>query len=102
MKAKEAQAKKKGTTYKPSENERALLARTGGLGRPAGQAIWPVRGRTIHGFGEPLQGELRWKGMVIAAPEAAKSAPSPTAASCWPTGSRGMDWWWSLNTARAI
>ena len=69
MKAKEAQAKKKGTTYKPSENERALLARTGGLGRPAGQAIWPVRGRTIHGFGEPLQGELRWKGMVIAAPE---------------------------------
>ncbi|XEH49873.1 murein hydrolase activator EnvC [Edwardsiella tarda] len=69
MKAKEAQAKKKGTTYKPSESERALLARTGGLGRPAGQAIWPVRGRVIHGFGEPLQGELRWKGMVIAAPE---------------------------------
>lgn len=71
MKAKEAQAKKKGTTYKykPTESERSLIARTGGLGRGNGQAMWPVRGRTIHSFGETLQGELRWKGMVIAASE---------------------------------
>ncbi|QUG77670.1 murein hydrolase activator EnvC [Erwinia sp. E602] len=69
VREREAQAKRKGTTYKPTENERALVSRTGGLGRPAGQAIWPVRGRVEHRFGEQLQGELRWKGLVIAAPE---------------------------------
>ncbi|NPE70808.1 peptidoglycan DD-metalloendopeptidase family protein, partial [Dickeya dadantii] len=49
--------------------ERSLMARTGGLGQPAGQYVWPVRGRTLHRFGEPLQGELRWKGLVIGASE---------------------------------
>ncbi|NHB87606.1 MULTISPECIES: murein hydrolase activator EnvC [Photorhabdus] len=67
--AKQKQAQKKGSSYKPTEDERALMARTGGLGRPAGQAIWPVHGRVIHEFGEALQGELRWKGMVISATE---------------------------------
>lgn len=67
--AREAQAKSLGSTYKPSASERALVARTGGLGRPAGQDLWPVRGRTLHSFGEPQQGELRYKGLVIAAPE---------------------------------
>ncbi|OIV45941.1 murein hydrolase activator EnvC [Sodalis sp. TME1] len=65
----EAQAKSRGSTYKPSASERALVAHTGGLGRPAGQDLWPVRGRTLHSFGEPQQGELRYKGLVIAAPE---------------------------------
>lgn len=69
VRAKEQQAKKTGTSYKPSEADRSLMARTGGLGRPGGQAIWPVRGRTLHNFGEQLQGELRWKGMVISAAE---------------------------------
>jgi septal ring factor EnvC (AmiA/AmiB activator) len=69
VKAKEQQAKKTGTRYQPSEGERSLMARTGGLGRPEGQAVWPVRGRTEHRFGEQLQGELRWKGMVISAAE---------------------------------
>lgn len=69
MRAKEQQAKKTGTSYKPSEADRSLIARTGGLGRPGGQAMWPVRGRTLHSFGEQLQGELRWKGMVISAAE---------------------------------
>ncbi|CNK23556.1 cell wall endopeptidase%2C family M23/M37 [Yersinia enterocolitica] len=69
VKAKEQQAKKTGSSYKPSESERSLMARTGGLGRPGGQAIWPVRGNVTHRFGEALQGELRWKGMVISAPE---------------------------------
>lgn len=69
MRAKEQQAKKTGTSYKPSEADRSLIARTGGLGRPSGQAMWPVRGRTLHNFGEQLQGELRWKGMVISAAE---------------------------------
>ncbi len=69
VKVKEQQAKKTGSSYKPSESERSLMARTGGLGRPGGQALWPVRGNVSHRFGEPLQGELRWKGMVITAPE---------------------------------
>ncbi|CNG32687.1 murein hydrolase activator EnvC [Yersinia similis] len=69
IKVKEQQAKKTGTSYKPSESERSLMARTGGLGRPGGQALWPVRGNVSHRFGDPLQGELRWKGMVITAPE---------------------------------
>ncbi|QCR37638.1 murein hydrolase activator EnvC [Nissabacter sp. SGAir0207] len=69
VRAKEQQAKKRGSSYKPTESERSLMARTGGLGRPSGQALWPARGRVIHRFGEPLQGELRWKGMVIAAAE---------------------------------
>ncbi|MDC9592810.1 murein hydrolase activator EnvC [Xenorhabdus sp. IM139775] len=67
--AKQKQAQRKGASYKPTEEERALMARTGGLGRPAGQAIWPVRGRVIHNFGEAIQGELRWKGVVISAAE---------------------------------
>ncbi|SUP83283.1 AmiB activator [Yersinia pseudotuberculosis] len=69
VKVKEQQAKKTGSSYKPSESERSLMARTGGLGSPGGQALWPVRGNVSHRFGEPLQGELRWKGMVITAPE---------------------------------
>ncbi|QOL12893.1 murein hydrolase activator EnvC [Dickeya dianthicola] len=66
---KEEQAKRSGASYKPTEHERSLMARTGGLGQPAGQYVWPVRGRTLHRFGEPLQGELRWKGLVIGASE---------------------------------
>ncbi|MFC3396882.1 murein hydrolase activator EnvC [Brenneria rubrifaciens] len=69
VREKEERAKRSGGSYKPTENERSLMARTGGLGRPSGQAVWPVRGRIEHRFGEPLQGELRWKGLVIAAPE---------------------------------
>ncbi|MDQ5992243.1 murein hydrolase activator EnvC [Providencia stuartii] len=66
---KERKAKQKGSTYKPSESERSLMSRTGGLGRPAGQALWPVRGQTLHNYGEAISGELRWKGMVIGANE---------------------------------
>lgn len=63
------EASRRGTTYKPSESERSLMARTGGLGRPNGQARWPVRGSILHRYGEQLQGELRWKGVVISAAE---------------------------------
>jgi len=69
VRARQQQAKSKGTTYTPTESERSLMARTGGLGRASGQALWPVRGRIEHRFGEALQGELRWKGLVIDAPE---------------------------------
>lgn len=69
IREKQAQAKKKGSTYTPTQDERSLMSRTGGLGRPAGQAIWPVRGPLLHRFGDSISGELRWKGMVIGAPE---------------------------------
>ena len=64
-----AKATRKGPTYKPTESEKSLMSRTGGLGAPRGQAFWPVRGPTLHRYGEQLQGELRWKGMVIGASE---------------------------------
>ena len=63
------EASSKGSTYKPTESERSLISRTGGLGAPRGQAFWPVRGSILHRYGEQLQGELRWKGIVIAAGE---------------------------------
>jgi len=66
---KQQEASRKGSTYKPTESERSLMSRTGGLGAPRGQAYWPVRGATLHRYGEQLQGELRWKGMVIGASE---------------------------------
>ena len=69
VRERQEQAKRQGSTYKTSQSERDLMSRTGGLGQPSGQHLWPVRGRTLHQFGEPLQGELRWKGMVIAAAE---------------------------------
>ncbi|PKH23594.1 murein hydrolase activator EnvC [Enterobacterales bacterium CwR94] len=69
IRKRQEQAKRKGATYKPNASEQSLMARTGGLGRPSGQAIWPVRGALEHRFGETLQGELRWKGLVINAPE---------------------------------
>ncbi len=69
VRQRQAQAKAKGSTYNTTEGERELIARTGGLGRPAGQYPWPVKGKLLHRFGETLQGELRWKGLVIGAPE---------------------------------
>lgn len=67
--SKQQVASNKGTTYKPTESERSLMSRTGGLGSPRGQAYWPVRGSLLHRYGEQLQGELRWKGIVIEASE---------------------------------
>ena len=69
VRQRQAQAKAKGSNYQPTQSERELMARTGGLGKPGGQAVWPVRGRIEHRFGESMQGELRWKGLVVAAPE---------------------------------
>ncbi|OTQ59090.1 murein hydrolase activator EnvC [Gilliamella sp. A7] len=55
----------KNTNYTLNANERALMARVSGIGKPQHQFNWPVNGNTVHRFGETLQGELRWKGMVI-------------------------------------
>lgn len=72
VRERQQEATKKGSTYKPTENERSLISRTGGLGTPKGDAYWPVRGSLLHRYGERLQGELRWKGIVISAPEGAE------------------------------
>ena len=69
LRQKQQEAQRSGSTYKPTKAELDLMARTGGLGRPASQALWPVKGNVLHRFGELLQGELRWKGLVISAPE---------------------------------
>ncbi|MDR5612153.1 MAG: murein hydrolase activator EnvC, partial [Arsenophonus sp.] len=69
IRAKQRQAQQKGTTYRSTEDERALMARTGGLGRPVGQALWPVHGQILHHYGDSISDELRWKGMVINAAE---------------------------------
>jgi septal ring factor EnvC (AmiA/AmiB activator) len=42
--------------------------------------VWPIRGSIEHRFGEQLQGELRWKGLVIDAPETPKLKRLPMAA----------------------
>lgn len=51
--------------YTPSSSERALMARVSGIGQPKKLINWPVSGLVAHRFGEALQGELYWKGMVI-------------------------------------
>lgn len=39
-----------------------------GLAKHKGRLPWPVKGTILHSFGETLQGELHWKGMVIQEP----------------------------------
>ncbi len=60
---------KKGKKYQPDNRERFLVSLTSGIGAPKGKISWPVKGTLLHHFGESLQGELRWKGMVIATNE---------------------------------
>ena len=63
--AKNIQAKQKNNNYTLSPEERALMARVSGIGKPKRQFNWPVSGSVLHQFGESLHGELYWKGMVI-------------------------------------
>lgn len=63
--AKKIQAKQKNNNYTLSPEERALMARVSGIGKPKRQFNWPVSGSVLHRFGESLHGELYWKGMVI-------------------------------------
>lgn len=62
------EATRKGTTYKPTESEKSLMSRTV-VWRTARSGILAGSGPTLHRYGEQLQGELRWKGMVIGASE---------------------------------
>ena len=63
--AKKIQAKQKNNNYTLSPEERSLMARVSGIGKPKRQFNWPVSGSVLHRFGESLHGELYWKGMVI-------------------------------------
>ncbi len=63
--AKNIQKKQKNMSYTLNPNEKALMARVSGIGKPQHQFSWPVNGNVAHRFGESLQGELRWKGLVI-------------------------------------
>lgn len=64
--------KQKNYNYNPTKNERALMARVSGIGKPNHELEWPVSGKIVYQFGEPQQGELRWKGLVISAKEGTK------------------------------
>ncbi len=67
---KQNQAKQQGKEYVLNEKERQLMVRSGGIGLPKNQYNWPVNSRSIlHRFGELQRGELRWKAMIMAAPE---------------------------------
>lgn len=70
--AKDIQEKQKNTNYTLNSDERALMARVSGIGKPQHQFNWPVNGNVKHRFGESLQGELYWKGLVIDAKEGVK------------------------------
>ncbi|OCG72307.1 hypothetical protein A9G43_01835 [Gilliamella sp. Occ3-1] len=63
--AKHIEEKQKNTSYTLNSDEKALMARVSGIGKPQHQFNWPVEGSVAHRFGESLQGELHWKGMVI-------------------------------------
>ncbi len=58
-------ADKKGKKSQPNNRKHFFVSLTLGIGAPKGKISWPVKGTLLHHFGESLQGELRWKGMVI-------------------------------------
>ncbi len=99
---KQQEASRKGSTYKPTESERSLMSRTGGLGAPRGQAYWPVRGPILHRYGERLQGELRWKGMVIGASEGTEVKAIADGRVILADWLQGYGWWWSWSMVKAI
>ena len=70
-KAAQIQAKQQNYNYSPTKDERALMARVSGIGKPKRALSWPVNGTPLHYFGQVQQGELRWKGLVIQAKEGA-------------------------------
>ncbi|WP_392552249.1 murein hydrolase activator EnvC [Orbus wheelerorum] len=70
--AAQIKAKQQNYNYNPTKDEKALMARTSGIGKPNHILSWPVTGSILYQFGEPQQGELRWKGLVINAKEGTK------------------------------
>ena len=64
---KQAEETKNHKPYQPTAQERQLLNSTAGLGTPKKQYDFPVVGKVVNNFGSTQMGELRWKGIVIAA-----------------------------------
>ncbi len=64
---KQAEETKNHKPYQPTAQERQLLNSTAGLGTPKKQYGFPVVGKVVNSFGSAQMGELRWKGIVIAA-----------------------------------
>ena len=46
--------------------EAARRAPMDGLAKQKGKLPWPIKGKILHNYGTSQQGELHWKGMVIA------------------------------------
>ena len=63
---KQAEETKNHKPYQPTAQERQLLNSTAGLGTPKKHGF-PVVGKVVNSFGSTQMGELRWKGIVIAA-----------------------------------
>lgn len=74
-KKQQSEEKKTQKPYQPTAQERQLMASSSGLGQPRGQYAYPVNGKILNRFGSTQMGELKWKGIVIAA-----SAGSPVKA----------------------
>ncbi|WP_392561389.1 murein hydrolase activator EnvC [Orbus sturtevantii] len=70
--AEEIKSRQQNYNYNPTKDEIALMARTSGIGKPNQTLKWPVSGSVLYRFGEPQEGELRWKGLVIKAKEGTK------------------------------
>lgn len=70
--AEQIKAKQQTYNYSPTKDERSLMSRVSGIGKPTNSLNWPVPGMILYRFGEPQQGELKWKGMVIKAKEGTK------------------------------
>lgn len=64
---KQAEETKHHKPYQPTAQELQLLNSTAGLGTPKKQYGFPVAGKVVNSFGSTQMGELRWKGIVIAA-----------------------------------
>lgn len=64
---KQVQEKQTQKPYKPTEQEKQLMAIGKGLGKPNKQYTAPVKGKIIHAFGTVQMGEITWKGTVFAA-----------------------------------
>lgn len=61
---KQAEEKRTNKTYQPTVREKQLMRSGNGL---AGKYPFPVAGKILHKFGSVQAGEVKWKGIVIAA-----------------------------------
>ena len=61
---KQAEEKRTNKTYQPTAQEKQLMRSGAGL---SGKYPFPVAGKILHQFGSIQAGEVKWKGIVIAA-----------------------------------